>query len=277
MKFFRHWARTTATVESPEGRFEITCYGGSETSLDDARREAAAVAERSATAIRAGKPRGDYPYARRPLREELLEELSEGGRVAAVTTRNAYGATVLNAAGALFADIDYPELPFWSRVRRLFSGSKESRDEPILSRVHTYAQQNPSVGLRLYRTAGGYRCLATHRTYEPGGAEAQGLLDALGSDPLYVRLCKAQESFRARLTPKFWRCGARRPPSRYPWSSLEEERAYRTWQADYEARIGGYATCALIGSFGSARIDREVQRVLDLHDRVACNGDAPLA
>jgi hypothetical protein len=279
MKFNRHWARATAAVETPERSFEIECYGGSATSLDEARREAAAVAARTAEAIRAGKPRGDYPYARGPLREEVLDELTDGGRLQAVVTRNAYGATVLNAAGVLFADIDYPARSFslWKWIRGLFGGAKEDPDEPILSRVHEYAQQNPSVGLRLYRTANGYRCLATHRLFEPGSPEAQALLEALGSDPLYIRLCRAQESFRARLTPKFWRCGSAGPPARYPWRSLEEERKYRDWQAAYERRIRDFSTCALIGSFGGPLVHGEVSRVLDLHDRLACNGDAPLA
>ncbi|MCP3982745.1 MAG: hypothetical protein GY723_00055 [bacterium] len=277
MKFYRYWARSTATVETPERRFEIACFGGSETSLESARREAEAIAARAATAIRSGKPRGDYPYSRRPVREEFLEEISDGGRPQAVTTRNAYGATVLNSAGALFADIDYPERSFWSRLRGWFGGPKTGQDEPILARIDAYTQQHPRVGLRLYRTANGFRCLATHRVYEPGSRDATELLEALGSDPLYVRLCAAQQCFRARLTPKFWRCRAPRPPSRYPWASAEEERAYRAWQSDYEDRIRGYSTCAWVGSFGSPRIDREVQRILDLHDRVACNGDAPLA
>jgi hypothetical protein len=277
MKFYRHWARATANVETPDERFEIACYGGSETSLEDARREAAAIASRAVAAIRSGKPRGQYPYARGPVREELLDEISDGDRLQAVTTRNAYGAIVLNSAGALFADIDYPEVSLWSRIRSLFRGGGEGRDEEILSRVDAYTLQHPRAGLRLYRTAAGFRCLATHRTYEPGSREANELLEALGSDPLYVRLCKAQKCFRARLTPKFWRCSADRPPSRYPWASTGDERTYRSWQESYERQIRGYSTCALVGSFGSPRIDHEVGRVLDVHDRIACNGDAPLA
>ncbi|MBW2240417.1 MAG: hypothetical protein JRH01_00390 [Deltaproteobacteria bacterium] len=277
MKFYRHWARATASVETPELRFEIACYGGSETSLEDARREAAAIASRAAAAIRSGKPRGEYPYSRGPVREELLDEISDGERLQAVTTRNAYGATVLNSAGALFADIDYPEVSTWSRFRSWFGGNKEGRDEAILTRVDAYTRQHPRAGLRLYRTANGFRCVATHRTYEPGSRDATELLEALGSDPLYVRLCTAQKCFRARLTPKFWRCSATRPPSRYPWASAEEERAYRMWQESYERQIRDYSTCALVGSFGSSRIDHEVGRILDLHDRIACNGDAPLA
>ena len=279
MKFYRHWARATATVETPKRNLEITCFGGSPTSLDDAKREAAAVAARVGDAIRAGKTRGDYPYARGPLREEVLEEVVEQDRTLAVVTRNAYGSMVLNAAGALFADIDYPAQQFslWKWIRGVLGGSKEDKDAPILERVHDYAEQNSGVGLRLYRTANGYRCLATHRLFDPSSAEAQDLLEALGSDPLYIRLCRGQESFRARLTPKFWRCGGDRPPARYPWAGTEQERQYRQWQTDYEGTIRGFSTCALIGSFGSPLMHGEVRRVIDLHDRIACNGKAPLA
>lgn len=279
MKVHRHWARETARVETSARSFEIACYGSSPTSLDEARREAAAVAARAADAIRSERPRTTYPYARGPLREELIEEIADGGRLQAAITRNGYGSLVLNAAGALFADIDYPasSRSLWTWLRGLFGGTTRNEDEAILERVHGVAEAHAGMGLRLYRTANGYRCLATHRLYEPGSAEAQALLEELGSDPLYIRLCRAQESFRARLTPKPWRCASRTPPSRYPFDSPEQEHRYREWQADYERSIRSYGTCAFIGSFGSALVHPEVARILELHDRVACRGEAPLA
>ncbi len=279
MKIHRHWARESARVETPERSFEIACYGGSPTRLDEARREAAAVAARTADAIRAGRPRGQYPYARGPLREELVEELVDGDRLQAAVTRNGYGSLVLNAAGALFADIDYAGsgVSLWERLRGLFTGRRADPDTAILERAHAVTERHPGMGLRLYRTAAGYRGLATHKVYEPDGAEAQALLEELGADRLYIRLCKGQQSFRARLTPKPWRCGSDAPPSRYPWDTPEQERRYRDWQADYERTIRGYSTCALIGTFGSGLVHPEVGRVLDLHDRIACHGDAPLA
>lgn len=278
MKFHRHWASATARVETPDRNFEIVCYGGSATTLDDARAEAAAVAARAVDAIRSGKERGNYPYARGPLREEVLQQVLDGDRLQAVVTRNSYGSTVLNAAGVLFADIDYPPGPsLWKVVRSWFGGPKADRDEIILARVHDYAESHPGVGFRLYRTANGYRCVATHRLYDPASDEASSLLEALGSDPLYVRLCRSQESFRARLSPKFWRCGASNPPPRYPWSRADGERRYREWQAGYEATCRSYSTCARIANFGSSMMDSEVRKILELHDEQACHGDAPLA
>jgi hypothetical protein len=57
-----------------------------------------------------------------------------------------------------------------------------------------------------------------------------------GSDPLYSRLTAKQECFLARLTPKPLRCGCKRPSSLYPWDTPDQERAYRCWQAKYEAK-----------------------------------------
>ena len=76
----------------------------------------------------------------------------------------------------------------------------------------------PVMGCRVYRTAGGFRLLVTSDTFDPMSTETIELLKAFGSDPLYIRLCKAQECFRRRLSAKFWRCGADRPPSRFPWA-----------------------------------------------------------
>ena len=57
----------------------------------------------------------------------------------------------------------------------------------------------PGFGFRIYRTRAGFRLLVTSGTFDPSAAETLALLKEFGSDPLYIRLCKAQECFRARL------------------------------------------------------------------------------
>jgi hypothetical protein len=131
--------------------------------------------------------------------------------------------------------------------------------------------------LRIYRTAAGFRLLVTSDAFDPLAAETQQLLDALGSDALYVRLCKAQECFRARLSAKFWRCWATRPPSRFPWADAAQEAEYRQWQEDYHRLANECATCQFIESLGEPAIHEAVRPILEMHDRLTIQDGAPLA
>jgi hypothetical protein len=133
------------------------------------------------------------------------------------------------------------------------------------------------MGLRVYRTAAGFRLLVTSGTFDPISAETDELLSAFGSDSLYTRLCKAQECFRARLSAKFWRCGADRPPSRFPWADDGEEAKYRRWEQEYHEIANSYATCQFIQSFGNPRIHEAIEPILKTHDSLTIRDGAPLA
>jgi hypothetical protein len=242
-----------------------------------------------------------------------VAELEYQGEVVGVVTRNVYGCLVVNSPRVFFADIDYPIqlneggvglLEIIGGIAKLFKklfglGKKgnpysttgdapdpkpESKpehkmtpDELIVSRVKSVVQANPGLGARLYRTKNGFRCLITSRTFDPMSQEAADLLVAFDSDPLYMALCHAQECFRARLTPKPWRCGVRKPPTRFPFTDTHDEQRYRLWEENYQDKTAGYSTCVFIEAFGSRQIDPAVQVVLDLHDKTACSGDGPIA
>jgi hypothetical protein len=92
-----------------------------------------------------------------------------------------------------------------------------------------------------------------------------------------MRLCQAQKCFRARLTAKFWRCGARRPPSRYPWDDAAAEASYRKWEQAYHARANRHAACAYIASFGEPAMHSATRPIVEIHDRLAMLEGAPLA
>src|SRR5262249_35812590 len=99
-----------------------------------------------------------------------------------------------------------------------------------------------------------------------------------GSDPLYVRLCQAQSCFRARLTPKPWRCGMRPPSAPYPWENSRRESQFRSWLLKYETAIREYSVCKLIDHLGPAAVHPEIAPIVSLHDRIACGqGERPLA
>ena len=135
----------------------------------------------------------------------------------------------------------------------------------------------PDLGLRLYRTAQGYRCVVTNRTFEPRSDETRTLLQQLGSDPLYVALCDRQHCFRARLTPKPWRCGLPKPPTRFPFLEDGQEERFRAWEKRYHEVADRYAACAVIGDYGVPGVSSDVRPVLTLHDQVACVDGASLA
>lgn len=276
MKFFKYWATGSAEVQSTGKPWSVRCYGASNVSVEDALKNAAEIARRAASAIRPGSKPTSYGYSDRPLREEVVEEFATGSDVFAVVTRNSYGSLVLNCARALFADIDYPEPTFLGSLKRLFGRRAQSkRDAEIIQRVNDLTTSSNDLGIRLYRTANGFRCLVTSGAYAPESQEARELLLQLGSDPLYIRLCHAQECFRARVSPKFWRCGAPRPPRRIPWMTDGHEREYRNWEDEYALCASAYSTCSFVGSFGNPTIDPSIEPVLSIHDKLSCL-DAPL-
>jgi hypothetical protein len=86
-----------------------------------------------------------------------------------------------------------------------------------------------------------------------------------------------QECFRARLSAKYWRCGAKRPPSRFPWSNSEQESRYRKWEEDYHRLANRFATCEFIGTFGAPHVDDDVAPILEMHDQLTMQRGAPLA
>lgn len=128
------------------------------------------------------------------------------------------------------------------------------------------AQRN-HLSARVYKTAAGYRLMITTVGFEAGSPQSETLLQQFGSDPLYVRLCKMQESFRARLTPKPWRCGMCVPPVTFPFETPRDEARFREWAAKYESAASRYATCRYITSVGPSAVDPAFPDLIDYHDQ----------
>lgn len=275
MKIPKYWAQGTASVRGPHGEFDLTFWHWSDTSVS----EAALVAQTRAREVAARFTSFDdlnrYGYADRPLREEIIEVIKgSDGRESAIVTRNAYGALVLNAARVMFIDIDFDPNAKPAPLRRLFGKSAAaSPADEHLAKIEEWARRNPQLSLRVYRTAGGLRGLITNELFEPTDPGSTQILQSLNSDPLYVTLCRVQECFRARLTPKPWRCGSANPPSRYPWTTAGAELIYRQWERTYGYAADRYTTCQLVKEFGARPMPSDVARIVELHDRYACRGD----
>ncbi len=279
MKIPKYWAQGTAKVRGNRGEFDLTFWRWSDTSQVEAAQAAEARARDVAARFTSFNDLNRYGYADRPLREEIVDVIKgSDGRESAIVTRNGYGALVLNAARVMFIDIDFETKPkpggLSSMLRQLSGkGVAPSPVDEHLARIEEWSRRNPQWSMRVYRTFGGLRGLITNELFEPTDASSTQILQSLNSDPLYVRLCRAQECFRARLTPKPWRCGTTNPPSHYPWTTSKLEQLQRQWEKSYEYAADRYTTCKLVKEFGSASMPSDVARIVELHDRYACRGD----
>jgi hypothetical protein len=284
MKIPKYWAKRIQSVQSPAGRpYLLVIWQWSDVSREDAQRQADDRVRELEQKVRAGEPLHRYGYGERPLREEITQGLSnDTGREVAVVTRNVYGALVLNADNAMFIDIDFSDEGTSSSTggesRWGFGKRAPSQEDQHVERITAWAGRYPDLGLRVYRTAAGLRCLITNQLFEPGQADTLDILRAFESDPLYVRLCQAQSCFRARLTPKPWRCNMNTPPARYPWENYDLEIRYRKWEQRYAQASRSYSVCKLVKQLGPQQVHPDVAAILALHDRMTGVDDQrPLA
>lgn len=287
MKIPKYWSRGTAQEMDANGRsiiFSCSCW--SELSESDARQKAEARAKELLHKWLAGEefPAVSYPYSdgARPLREEAVQAVSHGKKEIAVITRNSYGALVLNAADAMFLDIDFEPETLVERLRRLagnlFGQKPATMEARRIAEVEKFADRHRDLALRVYRTFAGLRCLVTNQTFDPLRSETKELMKELGCDPLYIKLCRHQECFRARLTPKPWRCRMEKPPVRYPFASANHENRFREWEQKYKQTASHYSVCRLVAHFGDSRIHPEIEPILSLHDKFCCPAsELPLA
>jgi hypothetical protein len=277
----RVWAKVNAECTTPDNRklsVAVWGWGREETT---AKREASTRLERLIDRIRRGDPFPDvYAYGSRPLREEILQSFDGDteDQPKAVLTRNRYGAMVLNTSSLLFLDIDLAPPTFTQRLRRLFSSSRSPDDENAVAKLRDALRQFGQATFRLYRTAAGFRAIAIDREFDPVARDAQELMKATGTDPAFVRLCLAQKSFRARLTPKPWRCKCSLPPGEHPRTDDVVRQRFATWISKYELASTRYATCQYIETIGSSSVKGAAEKLVALHDRITrCDASLPLA
>jgi hypothetical protein len=269
MKLARYWTRAAGEATGHSGNIRVTSRGWSNESIEAARAVARDNAQRVAENIASNHaPSQQYGYGDRPLPEPVLHEF-QGDRdgPVAVVTRNAYGSVVLNTRDLMFVDIDKQDKEFSaivSGVRSLFG--KPASTQTVLADIQGVAERNNLTG-RVYKTAAGYRVLITNSAFQAGNHRTEDLLRQFGADPLYIRLCRMQESFRARLTPKPWRCGLHGPPGTFPFETPEEKSRFQDWETNYTSAIERYATCRYTASFGSGSMAWGFEELVQYHDQ----------
>jgi hypothetical protein len=286
MNFPRYWARGRAG--------DYICWRWSDADVEDAQAQATEAARRLAERCNVAGPSAAerYGYSDRPLREPVLREIrGADGSLAAVVTRNSYGCEVLNTAGAMFVDVDIPEAPkkedapsLAGLFKSLFGQSAppvpKTQDlmEREIAKAEAWGRQQPGWNWRIYRTQGGLRLLATHRLFDPADPVCQAAFHATGADPLYRKLCQTQQCFRARLTPKPWRCDLPDPPARWPFDTASAERMFAGWEGRYKTVSAGLATCQLVKVVGGGDVHPEIQPLVELHDQATrATSGMPLA
>jgi hypothetical protein len=143
--------------------------------------------------------------------------------------------------------------------------------------IQSVAESN-GLAARVYETAAGFRALITSERIEAGSPRSDTLLQQFAADPLYVRLCRAQESFRARLSAKPWRCGMPVPPVTFPFVTTDEESRFRQWEAQYTPSAARYATCRYVTWIGPGRMDPSLEELVYYHDiETKASSTQPLA
>lgn len=273
MKIPKYWAQASQSVRDPRGKWlKLSSWRWSDTSTDEAGQLALARVKELIDRVQRGETLNRYSYGERPLREETIQTVAgDGGSELGIITRNAYGALVLNAAQAMFVDIDFESEPagasLAAQFRKLSGRKMPSKEERVAADVQEWAARNPGVGIRVYRTSGGLRGLITNELFDPAKESTSEILRDLNSDTLYIKLCRDQECFRARLSPKPWRCGIGKPPSRYPWEDARSELEYRSWEERYKAASSKYAVCRLLAQYGSTEVHPDIAPIISLHDQ----------
>jgi len=281
MEFYNFWARSETIPTKGHTVKYATCVGFSNVSQEDALRVANERASHHAYLINNNQP-FDYDYNKLPFCEEVIDRFTKDGELVTVVSRVHYGSIVLNTSQVLFADIDLPPGMLKKAKRGLFSffskpDPAEIPGAAIIENLTGICESDPSLGFRLYRTAAGFRALGTSRLFDVNDPRTTKLLEAMRSDGLYVVLCKRQQCFRARLTPKPFRIGFKYPPSSFPYHDDAAAAAAAQWQSGYDEASKKYATCAFVTQIGNPNIHADVESILQLHDHFACNQDLPLA
>jgi hypothetical protein len=280
MHFPRYW--------TPAQRNGVTAWGWSDESLAHAQ---SVAKERLARILdwlsSGGTPQMQrYGYPDRPMREEVLKEFRAFDRtLSGAVTRNSYGCLVLNTASLMFVDVDEPAPKGQGLFAGWFGSGKADKERQaqefeagVLEAVNRWLSARADWGWRVYRTRAGIRLMATHQPVQPDDPWSGQSFDAFGADPLYRRLCASQKCFRARLTPKPWRCGVAKVGVRWPWASPKAEERFRKWEGRYLEKAGSYATCRLLGRFGNCEVHPALAALVEFHDQTTRVGlELPLA
>lgn len=245
----------------------VSAWGWSDVSTSEALSDGLKRVDRLIDWLRNGMQgeRGPYGYPDRPMREDVVREFrNASGELKAAVSRNSYGCLVLNTTEMLFVDVDEEGTGFVEQVMNLFGGKRFESN--LLGRVKNWIASHPGWGWRVYRTRAGIRLLATHQPIATDSPICFEAFKAFRADRLYQKLCANQKCFRARITPKPWRCGMQKLKFRWPWRDAAAEREFSEWEQRYSSASRNHSICRFLGHFGKTEIHPELRELITFHD-----------
>ena len=254
MKLYKFWVKQTGKLTVDNYTFDAQFYGKSDSSVEDAKRDAGEQAKAVQRRID-GKAESRESYDV-PIREEIVHRIDDRNLI----TRNRYGALVLNTENVMFVDIDKPRFGFFETLFNKPSGSaKEQMVAMVEKRAAKSAYRN--LGFRLYETQAGVRVIVQGFKTSPVDKNVMKLMADFNADPLYALLCEKQQCYRARLTPKPSRIKCKAQKLIFPRTEAEET-AHRAWVERYEQCAHGFSVCKHIKDLGRFR----EESVIRYHD-----------
>ncbi len=267
MKIYKYWSIEKSRIEIQGEMKDLTTYGGSNLSPDDAAVRAKDKMEKVKRKIQGDRRVfDDYEV---DVREEILQVVDEKN----IITRNRYGAQVLNSETLLFLDIDKPKP---AGLMGLFKKSAPGGPkERIFDMVRKQAEspRYAGLGFRIYETYQGARVIVTGRDFDARAPETQSLMSDFNVDPLYAVICRQQGCFRARLTPKPWRMKMKAYKVKFPREAVDAQ--LEQWLQTYEQASKDYSVCKFIENVGASSGTSETVR---WHDEVTvAHSHFPLA
>ena len=254
MKCYTFWVRETKKIRIAGELKQITLVAGSNVSKDDA----ASNADRMASAIEERiqnrkQKRESYEAA---IKEHVAGEINPKN----IITINRYGAQVLNTTEYTILDIDRAPRSLMDWFRR----DKRDAKDKIVDHFKRRAARYPELGaaFRIYETRNGVRIVG--KTYFcPQTKRFHGVMRAMRVDKLYALLCRKQDCYRARLTPKPYRMKMETMRIKTPLDC--ETEAYNIWREKYAAASGNYSVVKLRETLG---MDFSGDPVIVLHDKI---------
>jgi hypothetical protein len=266
MKIFKYWVAEKSRVEVYGEVKEITTYGGSNISVNDA-----ALKARDKVELVKRKIQGetdifeDYEVE---IREEILKVLDDK----TIITRNRYGAQVMNAESLMFLDIDKPKVTLGSLFKRSVPGGGKQQIFEMVKKVAA-TPKYAGFGFRVYETYQGARVIVTGRDFDARDGLTLDMMRDFNADPLYAAICRKQGCFRARLTPKPNRMKMKAYKVNFPREAVDIQ--FEGWLQAYEQASRSFSVCNFVEQIGTSHGTSEAIR---LHDEMTgANLHLPLA
>ncbi|PYE40093.1 hypothetical protein [Psychrobacter fozii] len=182
-----------------------------------------------------------------------------------------------------------------------YMGHVASLQTYMIDLIQQRVASHPQESFRLYETPAGFRIMATHDTISPNDALVVDWFEYFHADANYVRLCQAQQCFRARLTAKPWRMAevadkklTKDIPAKNFWFDAESADAYssieqrqkelkarKEWINNYDKYAKNYRACRYVEDFSGKEASHQlehksIQAFIAWHDR-ACQMDKALS